>query len=262
MPGAEIEIHLAAPYAGAGLVTLERDHVIASQWFKTDTKETTLRLKIPDDAEGTYYVNAAFVRATSAPEVFHSPLSYAAAPLRVLAPQKNADLSSSTRPRKSARARRRSSASPPANRPGWCSTRWTRGSTRSPPTSSRPLDFFLRKQALEVRTQQWLDLLLPEYRFLKAAPAFGGDGDAALSMHLNPFKRRREPPVVFWSGIIDAGPSVTEVKWTVPDYFNGNLRVMAVGCNATAIGCRGIVHPGEIPDHPGAERARVRRSGR
>ncbi|MCF7732677.1 MAG: hypothetical protein K9N23_13385, partial [Akkermansiaceae bacterium] len=100
----------------------------------------------------------------------------------------------------------------------------------------RPLDFFLRKQALEVRTQQWLDLLLPEYRFLKAAPAFGGDGDAALSMHLNPFKRRREPPVVFWSGIIDAGPQRTEVKWTVPDYFNGNLRVMAVGCNATAIG--------------------------
>ena len=60
--------------------------MIAARWFKTDSKETTLRLKIPDDAEGTYYVNAAFVRATSAPEVFHSPLSYAAAPLRVLAP--------------------------------------------------------------------------------------------------------------------------------------------------------------------------------
>ncbi len=49
---------------------------------------TSVRLKIPDDAEGTYYINAAFVRGTSAPEVFHSPLSYAAAPVRVLAVKK------------------------------------------------------------------------------------------------------------------------------------------------------------------------------
>jgi uncharacterized protein YfaS (alpha-2-macroglobulin family) len=26
------------------------------------------------------------------------------------------------------------------------------------------------------------------------------------------------------------------VKWQVPDYFNGNLRIMAVGCNASAVG--------------------------
>ncbi len=235
MPGAEIEIQLSAPYAGAGLVTLERDRVIASQWFKTDTKDATIRLKIPDDAEGTYYINAAFVRATSAPEVFHSPLSYAAAPVRVLAPKKTLTYQLDA---------------PKEMRPG---TEAVFGITSSQPTRlvlyavdegihqitsyklPRPLDYFLRKQALEVRTQQWLDLLLPEYRFLKAA-AFGGDGDAALSMHLNPFKRRQEPPVVFWSGIIEASPTRKEVKWLVPDYFNGNLRVMAVGCNASAIG--------------------------
>jgi uncharacterized repeat protein (TIGR01451 family) len=235
-PGGEIEVHLSAPYAGAGLVTLERDQVIVAQWFKTATKESTLTLKIPDTAEGTYYINAAFVRSTSAPEVFHSPLSYAAAPVRVLAPKKKLayqlDVPREVRPGTEARF----------------------GITSSQPTRlviyavdegihqitsyklPQPLDFFLRKQALEVRTQQWLDLLLPEYRFLKAVPAFGGDGDAALSMHLNPFKRRQEPPVVFWSGIIDAGPVRSEVKWTVPDYFNGNLRIMAVGCNANALG--------------------------
>jgi uncharacterized repeat protein (TIGR01451 family) len=236
MPGAEIEIQLSAPYAGAGLVTLERDRVIAAQWFKTATKESTIRLTIPDDAEGTYYINAAYVRATSAPEVFHSPLSYAAAPVRVLAPKKTLAYQLEA---------------PREVRPG---NEATFAITSSQPTRvvlyavdegihqitayqlPRPLDFFLRKQALEVRTQQWLDLLLPEYRFLKAAPAFGGDGDAALSMHLNPFKRRQEPPVVFWSGIIEAGPQRREVKWLVPDYFNGNLRVMAVGCNATGIG--------------------------
>ncbi len=237
LPGEEIEVFLTAPYSGAGLVTIERDKVITSQWFKTETKGTSVRLKIPDDAEGTYYINAAFVRGTSAPEVFHSPLSYAAAPVKVIAAKKKLAFQLDT---------------PREVKPG---TEARFGITSDRParlvlyavdegihqiTSYRlplPLDYFLRKQALEVRTQQWLDLLLPEYRFLKAAPAFGGDGDdSALSLHLNPFKRRQEPPVVFWSGIIDAGPQRKEVTWNVPDYFNGNLRVMAVGCQADSIG--------------------------
>ena len=236
LPGGEIEVHLSAPYAGAGLVTLERDHVLVAQWFKTATKESTLTIKIPDDAEGTYYINAAFVRSTSSPEVFHSPLSYAVEPVRVLAPKKTLAYQLDT---------------PREVRPG---SEAVFGITSNLPTRvvvyavdegihqitsyklPQPLEFFLRKQALEVRTQQWLDLLLPEYRFLKGAAAFGGDGDAALSLHLNPFKRRQEPPVVFWSGIIDAGPKRSEVKWQVPDYFNGNLRIMAVGCNAGAVG--------------------------
>ena len=238
LPGEEIEVFLSAPYAGAGLVTIERDKVVSSQWFKTETKATSVRIKIPNDAEGTYYINAAFLRGTSQPEVFHSPLSYAAAPVRVIAAKKKLafklDAPKEVRPGTEARF-------------GITSDRPTRvviyavdegihqiTSYKLP----QPLDFFLRKQALEVRTQQWLDLLLPEYRFLKAAPAFGGDGDGdeALSLHLNPFKRRQEPPVVFWSGIIEAGPTRSEVTWNVPDYFNGNLRVMAVGCQAGAIG--------------------------
>ncbi len=238
LPGEEIEVYLTAPYAGAGLVTIERDKVITSQWFKTDTKATSVRLKIPDDAEGTYYINAAFVRGTSQPEVFHSPLSYAASPLRVIAAKKKLEFKLDT---------------PAEVRPGGEASF---GITSDRPARvviyavdegihqitayklPQPLDFFLRKQALEVRTQQWLDLMLPEYRFLKSAPAFGGDGDGddMLSLHLNPFKRRQEPPVVFWSGIIDAGPERQEVTWNVPDYFNGNLRVMAVGCQAEAIG--------------------------
>lgn len=88
MPGEEIEVYLTAPYSGAGLVTLERDKGITSQWFTTATKGTSVRLKIPTAAEGTYYINAAFVRGTSAPEVFHSPLSYAAAPVHLIAARK------------------------------------------------------------------------------------------------------------------------------------------------------------------------------
>ena len=212
LPGEEIEVFLTAPYAGAGLVTIERDKVITSQWFKTETKGTSVRLKIPDDAEGTYYINAAFVRGTSAPEVFHSPLSYAAAPVRVLAAKKKLafKLDAPREVRPGTEARFGITSDQPARLVVYAVDEGIHQITAY--KLPQPLDFFLRKQALEVRTQQWLDLLLPEYRFLKAAPAFGGDGDdAALSLHLNPFKRRQEPPVVFWSGIIDAGPQRKEV---------------------------------------------------
>jgi uncharacterized protein YfaS (alpha-2-macroglobulin family) len=236
MPGEEIEVFLTAPYSGAGLVTIEREKVITSQWFKTETKGTSVRLKIPDDAEGTYYINAAFVRGTAAPEVFHSPLSYAAAPVKVIAAKKKLEfvLDSPREVRPGTEARFGITSDRPARLVVYAVDEGIHQITAY--KLPRPLDYFLRKQALEVRTQQWLDLLLPEYRFLKAAPAFGGDGDSALSLHLNPFKRRQEPPVVFWSGIIDAGPQRKEVTWNVPDYFNGNLRVMAVGCQAGGVG--------------------------
>lgn len=236
MPGEEIEVFLTAPYSGAGLVTIEREKVITSQWFRTATKGTSVRLKIPADAEGTYYINAAFVRGTSAPEVFHSPLSYAAASVRVIATKKKLafTLDAPREVRPGTEARFGITSDRPARLVVYAVDEGIHQITSY--KLPLPLDFFLRKQALEVRTQQWLDLLLPEYRFLKALPAFGGDGDSALSLHLNPFKRRQEAPVVFWSGIIDAGPQRKEVTWNVPDYFNGNLRVMAVGCQANGIG--------------------------
>lgn len=236
LPGEEVEVFLAAPYSGAGLVTIERDKVVASQWFKTGTKGTSVKVKVPADAEGTYYINAAFLRGTSDPEVFHSPLSYAAAPVKVIAAKKQLafKLETPREVRPGSEAKFAISADRPARLVVYAVDEGIHQITGY--KLPKPLDFFLRKQALEVRTQQWLDLLLPEYRFLKAAPAFGGDGDSALSLHLNPFKRRQEPPVVFWSGIIDAGLERKEVTWRVPDYFNGNLKVMAVGCQAAAMG--------------------------
>ena len=177
LPGEEIEVWLTAPYAGAGLVTIEREKVITSQWFKTDTKATSVRLKIPDDAEGTYYINAAFVRGTSEPEVFHSPLSYAAAPIRVIAAKKKLafKLDAPEEVRPGTEARFGITSDRPARVVIYAVDEGIHQITAY--KLPQPLDFFLRKQALEVRTQQWVDLLLPEYRFLKAAAAFGGDGD-------------------------------------------------------------------------------------
>ena len=84
-----------------------------------------------------------------------------------------------------------------------------------------------------------VDLILPDYDVLRRASAPGG-GDLArlLGANLNPFRRRSEPPVVYWSGILEADSGQREVAIDIPDYFNGELRVMAVGVAAARLGAQ------------------------
>ncbi|MEO1574531.1 MAG: alpha-2-macroglobulin family protein, partial [Pseudomonadota bacterium] len=103
--------------------------------------------------------------------------------------------------------------------------------------SPRPLDFFLRKLALQVGTYQMVDLILPEFEAWSRRSAPGGGLGADLAQgNLNPFRRRDEAPVAFWSGVLDAGPKARTVSWTPPDYFNGQVRIMAVAVNDAAAG--------------------------
>jgi hypothetical protein len=53
---------------------------------------------------------------------------------------------------------------------------------------------------------------------------------------LNPFKRKRDKAVAYWSGIIDAGPAEKELVYNLPDSFNGTLRIMAVAVSDDAVG--------------------------
>src|SRR5260370_31850869 len=52
----------------------------------------------------------------------------------------------------------------------------------------------------------------------------------------NPFKRKGQKPVAFWSGIIDSDGNPGHVAVPIPDYFNGTVRVMAIAVSDGAIG--------------------------
>ena len=100
-----------------------------------------------------------------------------------------------------------------------------------------PLAYFFKKNALEVKTSQLLDLILPDYSLSQQISAMGGGaGFDEIDKNLNPFKRKQHKPVVYWSGILDSDQQVRNLEYTVPDYFNGTLRVMAVAVSADAIG--------------------------
>jgi hypothetical protein len=235
--GEEIELHITAPYTGAGLITIERDRVYAHQWFKTTTTSSVQRIRVPANLEGNGYVNVTFVRAMDSPEIFMSPLSYAVAPFSVSRERRTNPItlehSELVRPGEAFKIRYRSA------RPGRIMLiavdegilQVARYQTPD------PLSHFFRKRALEVQTAQILDLILPEFKLIQALSApGGGEAAEALGKNLNPFKRRRDKPVAYWSGIMETDANTREVTYRVPDYFNGTLRVMAVAVSPEAIG--------------------------
>jgi alpha-2-macroglobulin len=235
-PGEEIELSIKAPFTGAGLITIEREKVFSHRWFKSTTTASVQHIKLPEDFEGGGYVSVAFVRDAGSDDVFMSPLSYGIQPFSVNRSRRVAEVKLEA---------------PELVKPG---EPYKMKVTSDRPTklvvfavdegilrvahydAPDPLGFFFRKRALGVRTSQILDLILPEYSKLMAALAPGGDDEAALNAHLNPFKRKQNKPVAYWSGIVDAGPKPRELVYQVPDYFNGTLKVFAVAVAADSVG--------------------------
>ncbi len=56
-----------------------------------------------------------------------------------------------------------------------------------------------------------------------------------MRRNLNPFKRKHDRPAAYWSGIVDL-QSERDFTWTVPDSFNGSLKVFAVAVSDSGIG--------------------------
>ena len=240
-PGDEIALEITAPYAGTGLVTIERDRVYAFKWFRSDTNQAVARIRLPADLEGNAYLSVAFVRDIDDEEIFVSPLSYAVAPFAIDPGARRLDiaLEAPARSRPGERLRIGYAASAPSRIALFAVDEGILQVADY--TTPDPLSSFLNKKALQVDTHQMVDLILPDYDVLRrvAAPG-GGDAGTLLGANLNPFRRRSEPPVAFWFGIQEARPEVREIEVAIPDYFNGELRVMAVGVAEAKLGAGSV----------------------
>ncbi|WP_158884693.1 MG2 domain-containing protein [Rhodanobacter sp. L36] len=233
--GEPVEIAIRAPYAGSGLITIERDKVYAHAWFHADTTSSVQHITVPADFEGNGYINVQYIRDPSSDEVFMSPLSYGVVPFSVnLDARRNAitvDAPALAKPGETVTFRLHSTQ--PTKAVVFAVDEGILQVARY--KLGDPLKFFFRKRMLEVGTSQILDLILPDFEKLMAMAAPGGDADGAIGRQLNPFKRKRDKPVVYWSGIVDVDGE-KDFSYSVPDYFNGKLRVMAVSVSPERIG--------------------------
>jgi uncharacterized protein YfaS (alpha-2-macroglobulin family) len=234
--GDTISVSIRAPYTGAGLITIERERVFYHQWFKTSTTSSVQRVTLPPGFEGNGYVTVEFLRDPASDEIFMSPLSYGVAPFA-------ADLSVRTQSVQLAAARQVKPGAvlaihvAPAEASRVAVFAVDEGILQvSRYKNPDPLAYFFQKRMLEVETAQILDLMLPEFRRFLELAAPGGDADGGFARHLNPFNRKHKAPVAWWSGIVDAGPEGREFRYTIPDYYNGRLRIVAIAVNARHAG--------------------------
>jgi uncharacterized protein YfaS (alpha-2-macroglobulin family) len=235
-PGEEIEVSIRAPYAGAGLIAIERERVYTWRWFKASTTGSVQRIRVPENLEGNAYVTVTFVRDPGSEEIYSSPLSYGVKPFSInLDARRNpitVDAPSRVKPGDTVTLRYKSER--PSRIVLFAVDEGILQVARY--QAPDPLGHFFQKRALGVNTSQILDLLLPEFKRLGLSAAPGGDAEGLLSQHLNPFRRKGEKPMAYWSGVLDADSTMREAKFIVPDYFNGSLRVMAVAVSDERIG--------------------------
>ncbi len=231
--GDEIAVSITAPYVGSGLITIERDHVYEQQWFRADSASSVQHIRIPENFEGSGYVNVAFVRALDSKEIFISPLSYGV--VSFTANKEKRRLNVEIDAAMTAKPGEPLHISYKTDRPGKIVVfAVDEGILQvTDYKTPDPLGFYFRKCMLRVDTAQIVDLIIPEFSLLRSASAFGGGGDV---QRLNPFKRVTEKPVVFWSGVIDADSTKREVVYDIPDYFDGTLKIMAVAIADDAVG--------------------------
>jgi uncharacterized protein YfaS (alpha-2-macroglobulin family) len=232
--GDEIAVGITAPYAGSGLITIEREKVYAYAWFQTNTASSIQHIRLPAEFEGSGYVNVAFVRALDSKEVFVSPLSYGVVPFTANVGKRrlkiDIDTLAKSKPGEPLRIGYKT------DRPGkiiiFAVDQGILQVTNF--KTPDPLAYFFRKCSLGVETAQIVDLIIPEFSLFRSLSAFGG-GEGEVQK-LNPFKRVTEKPVVFWSGIIDTDTAQREVVYNVPDFFDGTLEIMAVAVSSETMG--------------------------
>jgi uncharacterized protein YfaS (alpha-2-macroglobulin family) len=227
-PGETIRVNIRAPYTGAGLITVERDKVYASRWFKADTQSTVQTIEVPQELAGNGYVSVQFVRDPGSDEIFMSPLSYGVAPFKISLDAQTQPLTieAPERIKPGERLPIKLVSAGPARVVVFAVDEGILQVARY--KAPDPLGHFFRKRMLEVGTSQILDLILPEFTQLLQLSAAGGDGEEEeAASYLNPFKRKRDKPAVYWSGITDIDGEKT-FTYEVPETFNGALKVFAV----------------------------------
>lgn len=240
--GETIKVGIVAPYTGTGLITIERDKVYAHKWFNATTTASTQEIVLPENFEGTGYINVSFVRGINSRDVFTSPYTYAVAPFSTNIDKHKIDIKLEV---------------PSTIRDNKLNIKYTTDKNSDLMIFAvntgilqvagyelpNPIKHFFQKAALQVKTTQILSLLLPEYNILREVAKTGGSDDFTAdfareaSALINPFARKNLPSIAFYSGILKTTANKPEdITFEIPEYFNGSLSVYAVAASNGAVG--------------------------
>jgi uncharacterized protein YfaS (alpha-2-macroglobulin family) len=249
--GDTIKLSIQAPYAGSGLISIESDKLHSFKWFTSPSKNSVQSISIPEGIEGNAYINVAFVRDLASKEIFTSPLSYAVVPFSIDRTKRTLDLALSVedtvQPGKPMAINLSLSQDAKVAVFAVDAGILQVAGYRTPD----PLAHFFKKRALNVRTMQIFDLILPDFALTQMLSAAGGDIEADIASSdmlrmrgwamskqrsANPFERKVQDPAIFWSGVIDGKKGDNTYTFDVPNDFAGALRIMAIAVGEQTMG--------------------------
>ena len=185
--GDEIELSIVAPYTPAAASSRSSATMSMRTPGSKPTRTSSVQhIRVPDDFEGTGYVNVSFIRALDSKEVFMSPAQLrgrAVSGEHRKAPPSDQLGSDAKKSRRRNPRRRAFRIAYKTDRPARIAIfAVDQGILQvSDYRVPDPLPHFFRKAALMVQTTQIVDLILPEFSILRERSAFGGDGEKRAS---------------------------------------------------------------------------------
>lgn len=237
--GQTAELDILSPFNGFALVTLESDRLYAVKRLAVKPGHNRLSFTIPEGVLGRAWLSASLVRGPASAARYLAGYSSAVTPVIIGSASHALDIKIQAPATVASPKQIPVTLSAPAAGRLFL---WAVDDGILRPTGYRtpsPKNAILADRALDVQTRQTLDTLMPEgLRLPGMKPSGGGLGAKAMAsdMAANPFRRTVDAAAVWWSGLIDVGPEPKTVMMTLPEDFNGTLRLMAVGAGADKIG--------------------------
>ncbi len=242
--GEAAKLMLTTPYEGMALISLERDTVVAHKWVKLPMGSSMHEIDIPENFSGRGYIQVLMGRSPESESIFLQPQSVAMASIAVNTAKREQKLAitapEKVLPGKTLSVHIKNTQGTPTKALLFAVDEGILQLSRY--KTPNPLQYLLLDRALEVRTAQLFDRLMAgDKKLMQRISAFGGGvGEDAFAGMLgnfqNPFKRKNEPPMTWWSGVVDIPAEGLNVEIPIPDYFNGSLRLMSVVNNEAGVG--------------------------
>lgn len=239
--GERVKLSVLSPYRGKALLTLEGAEVEDALWADVEAGDNTIEWTVPEGvAPGRHYLHAAVMK-TAATDPSNASLSDArllkgytetVLPVSIDRELRTAQVTITTPERTD--SPRSIPVTVASDRPAkvflWAVDEGVLALTNY--ATPDPARAVLDDRALGVETRQLIEHLMPDAPALPSTlSAFGGDFEAraAMGAMTNPFRRTGVETAVWWGGLVETGPEGKTFDMTLPERFNGRVRIFAVG---------------------------------
>lgn len=239
--GERVKLSVLSPYRGKALLTLEGAEVEDALWADVEAGDNTIEWTVPEGvAPGRHYLHAAVMK-TAATDSSNASLSDArllkgytetVLPVSIDRELRTAQVTITTPERTD--SPRSIPVTVASDRPAkvflWAVDEGILALTNY--ATPDPARAVLDDRALGVETRQLIEHLMPDAPALPSTlSAFGGDFEAraAMGAMTNPFRRTGVETAVWWGGLVETGPEGKTFDMTLPERFNGRVRIFAVG---------------------------------